>query len=164
MNILVISDSHGDTKPVRHLLETYHGQVEAVIHLGDHAQDMTPFALQYQKNFATHIVNGNNTMPLDGCGDRLVTIGGRRFFITHGHRYQVKSSLDRLIYHVHDIGAEVCLFGHTHVPAMFYDKAVLFMNPGSLSIPYPGESPSYGLLRIDESGDISGKLMDYKTN
>jgi len=163
VNILVISDSHGNTSPIKHLLDAFQGQIEAVIHLGDHAQDMTRFIPKYQENMAIHAVNGNNSLPIDGCSDRLISIGGKRFFITHGHKYQVKKWMDRIIYHAHEIEAEVCLFGHTHVPVLFHDKSILFMNPGSLSFPYPGEKPSYGLLRIEEeSGAVTGKLMEYK--
>ena len=61
--------------------------------------------------------------------DRL---GGVRFFLTHGDRYGVKSSLTHLSYRAAELRCQAALFGHTHDPFCGYVGAALPLNPGAL--------------------------------
>ena len=42
---------------------------------------------------------------------------GIKIFFTHGHKWGVKYSTDRLFYKAKEIGAQIALFGHTHTAA-----------------------------------------------
>lgn len=92
----IVSDSHG----MRGMLEQSlikleaGGPLDALIHCGDGGSDAKYLAGNILQ---TVIVRGN----CDGWGcdyedDMLVNIGGVNIFVTHGHRYGVKSGLDTL--------------------------------------------------------------------
>jgi len=162
INILVISDTHGNTNPIRQLLANYQGIVSAVVHLGDYTRDMSCFAISDKDKDMYHIVIGNNDPLIDIYDERVITVGGIRMFITHGHRYNVKSSPDKLIYRAQELNVHACLFGHTHKPVLFTEKNIVFLNPGSPTYPYPETNRGYGLLRISEDGNLTGKLVTYK--
>ena len=74
-------------------------------------------------------------------GERIEMIGGKRFFLTHGHRYGVKSELDSAIRRAIELSADVLVFGHTHIPyeatltefgGEELQKPLMIFNPGSL--------------------------------
>ena len=58
------------------------------------------------------------------------------------------------------MGANVVLFGHTHVPLCLEEEGVLYLNPGSLTSPRGGSHASYAILEI-EKGRAAATLMDY---
>jgi putative phosphoesterase len=79
--------------------------------------------------------------------ERVLNVGGKRIFLTHGHRQHVKMSLDRIKL----LGAaeryDAVLFGHTHQPEVFYYEGVLFLNPGSMSANRDGSGISYARIQ-----------------
>jgi putative phosphoesterase len=70
--------------------------------------------------------------------------------------------LDKLIYKAIELQVDACLFGHTHIPALFTHGGIIFLNPGSTVYPHTGTERGYGLLRISDEGEITGKLINYK--
>ena len=161
-NILVISDTHGNVEVIKQLLENYRGMVSAVVHLGDHARDMLSFAKADKDSDMYHIVNGNVETSGSVYNERVIEMAGKRLFITHGHPYDVKTSLDNLIYKAQELQVDACLFGHTHVALNLVEKGILFFNPGSPTYPRPGQDRGYGLLSISEEGAIVGRLLEYR--
>ena len=83
--------------------------------------------------------------PLDGLAafDQVV------IFYTHGHMYGVKYDLDTLTDAAEARGAEVALFGHTHVPVAEQHGSVFLFNPGSCGRCYTGPN-TYGILTLDK--------------
>jgi putative phosphoesterase len=68
---------------------------------------------------------------------------GRRFFVTHGHLPAEKQKpLLR--------AGDVFVSGHTHVPVLEERDGIIFLNPGSPSLPKEGSAPGYAI--VDESG------------
>jgi len=157
-----MSDTHGNTAAIQGLLSIYQNQVDAVIHLGDNAQDMQRFVSTDKNSDTFYMVNGNMDSESDDIKERVVEIAGKRIFITHGHHYNVKSKLDNIIYKAQELQVNACLFGHTHNPIMFKQEGILFLNPGSLTYPCPGTERSYGLIFISEDKGINGALFSYK--
>ena len=162
MNILIMSDTHGNFGTIKRLMENYKSVVSHAIHLGDHAKDMTRYSRSYDSDIVCHITNGNTDPLVEGYEERVIEIGGKRMFITHGHNYGVKSGLDRLIYKAIELKVDACLFGHTHIPELFTHGGIVFLNPGSTVYPDIDTVRSYGLLRISDEGKITGKLLNYK--
>ena len=68
-------------------------------------------------------------------------------FYTHGHMYGVKYDLDTLAEAAAARGAEVALFGHTHIPLEEQHGTVLLFNPGSCGRCYTGPD-TYGVLTL----------------
>lgn len=129
--ILVISDSHGDRRSLRAVLER-HGDADAVFHLGDGAADMDAPAQDFP-HLQVYQVGGNCDSRFRLYPEEQETVlGGARFFATHGHLYGVKSSPLRLLYAARERGARVVLFGHTHQPLVHGEEGLCAVNPGSL--------------------------------
>lgn len=61
-------------------------------------------------------------------------IEGKRIFATHGHLFENNPPLQE---------GEILLHGHTHIPRHESKDGVLFLNPGSLSIPKENSAHSY---------------------
>ena len=75
-------------------------------------------------------------------------------FLTHGHRYQVNFGLQTLEEAARLRGADIAMYGHTHVPMINQGKDVTILNPGSLTLPrQDGFFHTYMLMEIDREGE-----------
>jgi putative phosphoesterase len=95
---------------------------------------------------------------------RVEEIGGYRFFLTHGHRYGVKYSLEAAMLAAADAGADVLLYGHTHIPYektlaagsrigdITLAKPLLVLCPGSLG----DADASFATLTVQRGGILAG--------
>ena len=68
----------------------------------------------------------------------------------HGHLYDAKSGLYRITSAAREAGADILLFGHTHMPLTLYEDGLYIMNPGSCH----GYYASYGIIDITDKGEI----------
>lgn len=162
MRYLVISDTHGHIRDAALLLEQWQPHIDGVWHLGDHARDL--LALKHQYDSLYHLafsgVCGNCDFGSSVPNERIFDLEGRRIFMCHGHLHHVKSGLSYLQQKARDAHADVVLFGHTHVPFQLEKDGVLYLNPGSLTAPRGGSSPSFALLEIAD-GRAAASLLDY---
>jgi putative phosphoesterase len=83
---------------------------------------------------------------------------GKKIFITHGHMYNVKSTLYELANEAISQKADIVLFGHTHNRYSEYRDEIHFLNPGSLH----GYGASYGFVDITEDGGIITNIVSVK--
>ena len=143
--LLILSDSHGSTQAVRRILAA-EKEIDAVIFLGDGLHDLE-LALTEAPKMRVYSVAGNCDFgalePLDG----LAAFDSVVIFYTHGHMYGVKYDLDTLAEAAAARGAEVALFGHTHIPLEEQHGTVLLFNPGSCGRCYTGPD-TYGVLTL----------------
>ncbi len=167
-DILIVSDTHGRVTRLNELIEYRQrmlrdGEVLNLIYLGDGLADL--FACREYDNIIVYAVRGNwdgmhyfspvgEEMPIY----RLIDVGGYKIFMTHGHAYSVKSGYDELCREASRLGADIVLFGHTHVPTLEYiekgsirgvDRRLAIFNPGSLGGLFDG---SFGNLSVGEGG------------
>ena len=106
-------------------------------------------------------MRGNNDFFTTLPKDRIFDYGGKRFFVTHGHYYNVSSGYDRLIDEAKSRGCDFALFGHTHRPYYEIHDGIHVINPGSLSYPRQyGHRPSYALIEVDSAGDVKVTLNE----
>ena len=135
MRIGVISDTHRDRKFVKRI-ENIFFDVDMIIHLGDNVEDV----LQIEKFYRGPVINvkGNCDFSVSVPSERIEILKGKKFFITHGHRYDVKYDLSRLKYRALEEEADIVLFGHTHLSKVIYESGIWFVNPGSPSVPRDG--------------------------
>ncbi len=146
MGILIVSDSHGRAHKLTEVLERQIRRPDLVIHLGDGARDL---AVVEERGIPFYSVRGNCDYSLHGIDfpfpeECLVSVGGHLSFLTHGAEYGVKGGLGRLVAAAARNGAELVLFGHTHVPfaqtvpagtqigAHTLARPMHLFNPGSL--------------------------------
>ena len=98
----------------------------------------------------------NANAQLKTAQDGLAAFDGVVIFYTHGHMYGVKYDLDTLADAASARGAEVALFGHTHIPHAETRSGVFLFNPGSCGRCYTGPD-TYGILTLD-----GGKVTAYE--
>ncbi|TVP95212.1 MAG: YfcE family phosphodiesterase [Acholeplasmatales bacterium] len=143
MKILVVSDIHRDKKRLDAILNE-HTDASLRISLGD--SELSSRTLSDKDILA---VKGN--YPFDaGIGyDHVLTVSGRRWLLTHGHKYGVRNQLEELYAAMQDQTCEVALYGHTHRAAWTKRKGCLMINPGSISQSRDDKPESYLIVSGD---------------
>ncbi len=148
MKIIVISDTHGNLSRLSDVLAK-EGDADMILHCGDICGD-EELLKQRTGVMAVQIVAGN--MDFNGYSPnyRLVDAAERHLiFMTHGHRYGVNYSTDMLEDEARSAGADIALYGHTHIPEIHEAGGVMVMNPGSLAYPRQRDRRcSYGVIEI----------------
>ncbi|MGN1318836.1 MAG: metallophosphoesterase family protein [Lachnospirales bacterium] len=160
MKILVISDTHRVLNKVYNVIDCIKDNISAVIHCGDVCEDVDILKHRY-KDLPIYNVKGNCDYGCSVPSEEVVTLGGKKIFITHGHLYSVNYDISRLCYKGAELGVDVCVFGHTHIPVIEYYNGITILNPGSLTSPRGGSKPSYGILTI-ENGVLRASIVEYK--
>ena len=136
MRLIVLSDSHGDDDTLRWMLEQCWkqvGPVDAYVHCGDGMWDfgrVEQFILRRDPTACLLGVKGNNDCGVDAPDRRVAHLGGAGIFITHGHNYRVKSTLDYVDRAAQEAGCSITLYGHTHIADMEMRRTLL-INPGA---------------------------------
>ena len=159
ISILVISDSHGRAGALRELCE-HSRDAEAVIFLGDGIKDLSYIDLSPVQ--ALCAVRGNcDWSAFDTANEfpeeRLLVFGNYHILMMHGHTKGVKGGFEHALLYAYQRGADVLLFGHTHIPqeryffagtvigGVTFERSMYAFNPGSL------KEGSFG--RIEISGN-----------
>ena len=161
MGILVMSDSHGLVREVRQVTDRH--LVDKILHCGDFCVDheRMPFSQMT-------LVRGNCDTTKAVPTEQITHWRELNILQTHGHLYGVKNSLLRLHYRAEETGANVVVFGHSHVPVCGVERDILFLNPGSLQMPRGFDVPTYAIL--EETGltpkavQVSVSFYDYQGN
>ena len=86
---------------------------DAVFHLGDCERDTQRLEKEVP-DLPLYRVCGNCDREPVNPEVLQLTLDGMKFFLTHGHRYSVKYTLDALLNAAYFAGADMVLFGHTH--------------------------------------------------
>src|SRR5699024_8927995 len=134
-------------------------QVDLKIHCGDSelandADQLTDFI----------VVGGNCDWDKAFLEDQVLEINGLRIFITHGHLYGIKSSLMQIRYRALEAGADIVLFGHSHVAFAEQIDQQLFVNPGSIRQPRKWKIASYCIISWESPENISIIFYDIEGN
>lgn len=153
MLIGVISDTHRHTWIIERAMEKLQ-DIDLLIHLGDNIQDVKELSKFYKGRIIN--VKGNCDYSSSIPYDVIEEIEGQKFFITHGHHYDVKHSLSRLKYKALEEKADVVLFGHTHVSQIAYEDGIWFINPGSPVLSRDGFN-SVALIEIKD-GKVNASI------
>ncbi len=150
--IAVVSDSHGHIENLP-LFSNRLGQVDALWHLGDHAEDAERIAARLNCGYVA--VRGNcdpfSSAPLT----YTVDWHGKRILLLHGHT--VMGRLHQL-YAAKEANADAVLFGHSHVPSAETVEGVLLLNPGSLSRPRTVKGPSVAVIELSDE-DLRAEIL-----
>ena len=171
MKILIASDIHGSAKYCRMLLDRYEKEKAGrLLLLGDllYHGPRNDLPEEYEPKRVIGMLNalkdeifcvrGNCEAEVDQmvfsfpvmADYALMPLGERMVFITHGHVYN-KENLPPMK------AGDILLHGHTHVPACEESGGIVYMNPGSVSIPKNGTSRGYMTL---EGTDFTWKTLE----
>lgn len=156
MRIAVISDTHGVSKYIK-IANEYIKNSDILIHLGDNIEDVSRIVEGFKGE--VYSVRGNCDYNSKYPSEQIIDICGKKIFITHGHNYGVKSSLNNIYYKGKEISADIVLFGHTHEGLVLEEDNIIFMNPGSISLPR-GTNRYIGYIEIDKEINAYLKKID----
>lgn len=140
LKILVFSDSHRSLSGMYAAIDRH--QPQQVIHLGDLMSDAEEVAEHYPK-LPFCLVPGNCDGWTRSPVKKQILLEGKSILLSHGHRWGVKSGYGAALADARAAGADILLFGHTHVPyCQQQEDGLWVMNPG------PARS-GYGLIQIE---------------
>ena len=131
MKILVFSDSHGHPDFMQEMIGR-NRRADAVIFLGDGQRDIELMKSLFP-GIAFYTVRGNCDFGSDAPVREIINLDGARIFYTHGHYYNVKSTLYSIVCAAREAEADLVLFGHTHQALSDYEDGLHILNPGSAS-------------------------------
>lgn len=175
MKYFIASDIHGSAYYCRKMLEAYRReQAEKMILLGDilyHGprndlpreyapKEVIPLLNAYRNEILA--VRGNCDAEVDQMVLEFPIMAdyavlqlkkGHQIYLTHGHVYNEKKLPPMK-------KGDVLLHGHTHVLRAEKKKDLIFLNPGSVSIPKEGNPPTYAIL---EKGIFTIRTFEDKT-
>ena len=135
MRIGVISDTHRKNFYIQKAVDKMINS-DMIFHLGDNVEDVN----EIKKKFKGEIISvkGNCDLSSNTISEKIVVCEGKKIFITHGHNYAVKDGLLRLRYRALEVGADIVLYGHTHISKIDLEEGIFFINPGSTTFPRNG--------------------------
>ncbi len=172
MRIGILSDTHGDLKAFEQALVAM-GTCDFYLHAGDvlYHGPRNNLPVGYgPKELAERIKSMNNIYFVHGNCDadvdemvteqdlshdwRLVELDGYKFFMIHGYKESVTSRIAK----AKEQGADLLIYGHTHVKELYKDGNLICLNPGSPAIPKDGSAS----VAVFEDGRV--RLIDLATH
>ncbi|MBQ9783801.1 MAG: YfcE family phosphodiesterase [Clostridia bacterium] len=163
MTALVLSDIHGRRDRVEEVLAR-HRNTDAVLFLGDGIRSLPYEACTAGGRLFAGVRGNCDGFCLFGDSyvyteELLLNLGEYTVMMMHGHTRSVKSGIERGARYAAERGADLLLYGHTHVPEERYfpagteiggyvlQKPLWVMNPGSIGEPRGG-NPSFGVVEL----------------
>ncbi|MBQ7337002.1 MAG: metallophosphoesterase family protein [Clostridia bacterium] len=167
---LVLSDTHGHERLLWKVAKTINFRPAAILFLGDGLRDMEVLSsIPSLRDVPLWAVSGNCdsffSLRATESMTRVLPLFGHKIFMTHGHLYGVRGGLDVAVQNAVEAGADVFLYGHTHVAeehtvalsdAQGQERCVLVANPGSLGEPRDGGGHRFGVLTLTADGALFG--------
>lgn len=156
MVIAVISDTHRQANCiVKAVEEAKNANSDMLIHLGDNVADIKLIREHFNKEIV--FVRGNCDFESDVKLEKMIKINGVNILITHGHEYNVKYNILNLKFRALEIGAQVVLYGHSHVAMVERESNIIIVNPGSASLPR-SQNKSMAFIKIDEKSNVQVEI------
>ena len=151
MRIAVFSDTHRNIDGAIAAINQY--RPDLIIHLGDHFMDAQKLHMEFP-HIPMECVPGNCDYAPEEKTMKLIEPMGVRIMLTHGHTYNVKYTTSSLLNAAYFQGAQIVLYGHTHIPSNQLIQDLHVVNPGSAG------QRSGGTWAIIELAD--GKVKDIR--
>ncbi|MEG0047619.1 MAG: YfcE family phosphodiesterase [Clostridia bacterium] len=161
--IIACSDSHGFESRLRSALNLaqQRGKIDTFVFLGDGISDFEAIKLDAQMqnpNIQMLAVRGNCDLSFSVPNSQLLTVNGVTIYACHGHEWHVKYELNTLCYAAREQGAQVVLYGHTHVSHLDMQNGLYMINPGTVCN-FAADAVAYADIRVDDSGLIKADLI-----
>ena len=157
MKYYIVSDIHGSSKNIKKVLEYFDQDGDYLLVLGDdfYHGPRNDVPENYEPKEVIQLLNDRKYKILavrgncDGEVDQMVLnfpitsdylmlpFDEYKIFMTHGHLYKEFLWMNE---------NDVVLSGHTHVPVAKKEDGIIFLNPGSISIPKMNHVPSFAIL------------------
>ncbi len=154
MKIAVFSDTHRNIDGAEAAVNQY--KPDLMIHLGDHFGDAQKLHMAFPR-IPMECVPGNCDYVPQEDVVKVIEPMGVRIMLTHGHTYRVKYETMPLLNAAYYQGAQIVLYGHTHIPTYTVVQGMHVVNPGSAG---QGRHPTWALIELEEGKVKNIRLMD----
>lgn len=144
MKIGVLSDTHRMNRFIDKTIP-YLQDCELIIHAGDNVIDSK--YIHKMTNIGMMAVKGNCDFE-NIEAELFFEIEGKNIFVCHGDSYGVKYGTHELEAKAKELNADIVVFGHTHTPLIKEKDNILYINPGSVSLPRGVDYRSFIILDI----------------
>jgi putative phosphoesterase len=162
--LLVLSDTHGDITSLKAVLNWAkdhippNDTIQAAAFLGDGLSD-----LQYAADAAGFytdwkLVCGNNDYGISMPETLTFDFAEHRFFMCHGHRYNLYSGYHTITMAAKNSGADTALYGHSHIPYIKLMNGITLINPGSVGRPRSRVGATFAVIECPENSPINIKF------
>ena len=174
MKYLVVSDIHGSKSYMDRIFKVFSDtRCDKLIVLGDFLyhgprnvipEGYDPKSLAEELNgFESEIiaVRGNCDAEVDQMvldfnimdEKKIIDINGYKAFLTHGHHVNED--------HMPEEKIDMLLNGHTHIPVLKRENDVIFLNPGSVTLPKQENPHTYAIINENKITvyDIDNKIF-----
>lgn len=152
MKAAVFADTHTNTALMVEAVRRC--RPDLVIHLGDHDRDADILRTEFP-GLPLYTVQGNCDIASAAPLRDIVPLGPVKALITHGHQYNVKWSLDSLVYAAQEAGVQIVMFGHTHEAYNGEIGGVKVLNPGTAG---QGRVLTWALVQVFDNGGIACEI------
>lgn len=156
MKILIVSDTHGRTYNLDYVI-AQEAPFDYFIHLGD----VCDVYLETEREISCPktIIAGNNDFFGTYPKEAELELAGKRIWLNHGHRYGIHYGTDFLKKTGREMGVDIVMCGHSHVPVIDIEDDIMVLNPGSLTFPrQENRTPSYIVMEINEAGEVNCRI------
>jgi putative phosphoesterase len=169
MKIMVFSDSHGSCGTMEREIKKMKDIVTLnyIIHLGDLLRDAEYLRNKFHDIPVLSVAGNCDYVYEANEQEKTADIGGKRFFLLHGHTKRVKYTCEIMKNAALQKNCDIILYGHTHEPREDYSDGIYIVNPGSISEDRSGRGNSYCVIDIQNGvlcpnivfvQEISGKV------
>lgn len=125
-----------------------------LIHAGDIEGDLKQI-LGKKREYEVFAVAGNMDWSDELENEILLPAADHLILLTHGHRYGVHSGTKKLTKQARKLGADIAVYGHTHVPDFRTEDDVTVINPGSIAKPrQDGWKKTYAVMTVSRNGEV----------
>ena len=175
MKLLIISDIHGSSYYANKILEIDKKEnPDKIILLGDlyYHGPRNPLTDEYEPMKVAEILNSLKDKVLavkgncDAEVDEMISefslqeniqmkVNGYNLFFSHGHKYNIEQ-LPQI-----GIDVDIMFYGHFHVNFIEEKNGIIFVNPGSISLPKQNTEHGYAIFNEEEIllKDIEGNII-----
>jgi len=159
-SILVISDSHGSIAALTAALRwADNAAINAAVFLGDGCEDLSIASARTGFALPWYAVRGNGDFDYSLPDYIIPEVSGRRIFLTHGNRYNVREDYKTIAATARRMGTEAALFGHTHIHYCGTVDGIFLLNPGSISRPRDSADCTFAVLDCPSSGPLAARFF-----
>lgn len=156
MKIIVVSDTHKNYSVLETAVKK-NPDADMLIHLGDGEHEFRDIERAFAQLPMVY-VGGNCDFGSHEL-TRVVQACGYKIFCCHGHTLGVHEGLSLLVDAAKQNDCKIALYGHTHLYRTEISDGVFVMNPGSLDSPRNHNKPTFGVIELNERGEVKMNIL-----
>lgn len=149
MRIGVVGDIHGNLAGLEQAVRAM-GPIDRLLFTGDGYREIA--RSKCCSSVPIKGVVGNCDFYSEYSAEEFFQLENYQVMLTHGHRYSVKHGLTAIGLAGREKGADLVVFGHTHLPLNTEWEGIRLFNPGTLCPERAYRGVTYGIIKIDQNG------------